>query len=741
MQFILKLFKALNSAQSPWQVTLAITLGMVAGLTPMSGIQTVVILFLAFVLNIHLGLFFVASALFAGIAYLFDPWFEQIGYLLLTDDGLQGLWIAWYNNGVMRLSHFNNTLVLGSTVVALLSAVPLYFLLGWIISHYRDSLGKFLEKYPKLGLFGVLKAATTKDRLLRWWGAGLFVGIVGIVVALAVLVAEPLLKWGLEYGATTALQRDVRIGGVNVSFTEGSVAIDRLEVAGEQEGIDALSMKHISFDIALNALLFNKTHIEHVALKGVAFDTKATLKKAVASKQTEEEVAASQAEANKMELPTFELPDPKSVIANADLKSLKVYDEAKSELAKIRKKWEGVADKEFSADMVDEYKKDYESIKDKASSKDPKQLLELTQDVSAFKAKIGERKKRIKQLQKEFKADKKRIKQLTAKVKNAPTEDYNKLKSTYTLDGGGAMNVVGLLFGDKIKSYVAMAEKYHGMLEPYLKSEKVPEPDALPPRGEGRWVKFLETVPSPDLMIAKTDVDGILKAQEFTALIKDITDDQKALGRALTFVASSDGPQVKGLKVQGEDNRLSEMVKDSATFSVEQFKMDALDLSSMKVSQSDLSIKGDVMLVGSSVLSGKSHLDFSDAAISMEGLEGKSADAVADVLASISTFAADVTLAGELHSPEVAVATDLDKKISGALKAGLKKQATAYQKELKTMLNAQMKEQLGSFNSEAGEIADINALAGDQTKILSELGTDVGGLSKGGGSLKGLLPF
>ncbi len=79
MQFLLKLFRALNSAQTPWQVTFAITLGMVAGLTPLSGIQTVVIFFLAFLLNIHLGLFFASSAFFAGIGYLFDPMFERIG--------------------------------------------------------------------------------------------------------------------------------------------------------------------------------------------------------------------------------------------------------------------------------------------------------------------------------------------------------------------------------------------------------------------------------------------------------------------------------------------------------------------------------------------------------------------------------------------------------------------------------------------------------------------------------------
>ena len=59
--------------------------------------------------NIHLGLFFVSSAFFAGIAYLFDPVFERIGYALLTSEGLNGLWTVWYNIGLMRLSYFNNT--------------------------------------------------------------------------------------------------------------------------------------------------------------------------------------------------------------------------------------------------------------------------------------------------------------------------------------------------------------------------------------------------------------------------------------------------------------------------------------------------------------------------------------------------------------------------------------------------------------------------------------------------------
>lgn len=746
MQFILKLFKALNSAQSAWQVTLAITLGMVAGLTPMSGIQTFVILFLAFVLNIHLGLFFVASGVFAGIGYLFDPLFEQVGYALLTNDVLQGLWTTWYNDGLMRLSHFDNTLVMGSTVVALVLAIPLYFLLGWLITHYRDSLGRFLEKYPKLGLFGILKATTKKDRLLRWWGAGLFIVIAALLSAFALFAAGPLLKWGIEYGGSKALQRDVRVGSVDIDFLEGAVGIDTLEVAGSQEGVDAVSMKRIGFDIALNALLFDKTHIEHVAVKGMGFDTNATLKKSAVDSTAKEQAEADQASVGpKISMPSLKLPDPKTLLAEADLKSLKIYDEADQEVKAIRARWEKVAKTEFSANSVDEFKQDYKAIKAKAASKDPKQLLALAKDIKAFKAKIDARTKRISELQKEFKADQKRISALSAKVKNAPSADYNALKSTYSLDGNGAMNVVGLLFGEKVKHYLALGKKYHAMIAPYLESDKVTKEEAkeetLPPRGEGRWIRFKETVPSPDLLIARTDIDGILKDQAFTALIKDISDDQKALGRTLTFVASSDGPQVKGLTIQGEDDRLGKVVKDSATFDVRQVRLDSLDLSSMRISRSDLALKGDISLVDNSVLDGKSHLDFSDAAISMEGLEGKSAKAVSEVLSSIRDFGADVDLAGELESPKVSVSTDLDKKLSGALSANLKKQAAGYQKELKGLLDAKMKEQLGAFNSEAGQIVDINALAGDQSKLLGDLGADAGGLGKGGESLKGLLSF
>ena len=744
MQFLLKLFRALNSAQTLWQVTLAITLGMVVGLTPLSGIQTVVIFFLAFLLNIHLGLFFASSALFAGIGYLFDPMFEQVGFALLTSEGLNGLWTAWYNNGLMRLTYFNNTLALGSTVVALVAAAPLYFLLGWSISHYREVLGSVLSKYPKLGLFGILKASDKKDPLLRWWGAGVFVGVAAVLIVFTMLLADPLAKWALEGGASTLLQRDVRVGSVDISFGKGAVDINRLEVAGSREGIDAVSMEHMGFDIDLNALLFNRTHIEKIAINRMGFDTKATLKKSAAiPDQTKEDVQAGESEAksdDSSSMPAFELPDPKEVLANADLKSLKVYDDAQGELAKIRAKWDQVAKNEFSDETLKKFENDYEALKQKASSKDPKQLLNLKNDITTFTKKIDERGKRITSLQKEFNAAQKRIEHLMAVIKNAPMQDYNNLKSTYSLDGKRAMNIVGTLFGKKVKGYLVMADKYYTMLAPYLKSEKAPE-EKPPPRGQGRWIKFAQTVPSPDLLISKTEIDGVLNRQNFSATIRDISDHQKALGRPITIKASSDGQQISGLKLSAEDNRLGEGVVDRLAFSAKKLSLETMALSSMTISNTALAFDGDFVMNDAKTLKGKVHLGFSDADIKMNDLKGKTAEMVSDLLKSINRFNADVTLGGDLEDPKVSVKTDLDKKLSGALSAGLKKQAARYEKELKGLLDNQMQERLGAFKGEAANIADINTLAGGQSSALGDLGSNASGLISGGGGLKKLLKF
>lgn len=736
MKFLLKLFRALNSAQSPWQLTVPVILGMIAGLTPLSGLQNVVILFLAFLLNIHLGLFFVSAALFAGVGYLFDPWFEQLGYALLGSDGLQGLWSSWYGSGLMRLTHFNNTLVMGATAVSLLLAVPLWLLLGWLIRRYRVELGAFLESHPLFGTFGILKATEKKSPLLRWWGAALFLLAGGAVAAIALLLVDPLLKWGIEKGGSAALQREVRVGAVDTNLFKGVVAIKRLEIAGAKEGIDAMSADIIRFDAALAPLLIDKISIDRIEVGGVGFDTPATLKKAHAPQKD-----AASGEAKGFELPAFSFPDPKSLIEKADLESVKAYEEARAEIDAIKTRWEKTAKTDLDPQALSDLKADLEKIRTMSKSKDPQQLLKLAAEVKAFKEKVDARKKTIGKLKADFDADKQRIAALTEKVKTAPQRDFARLKTAYTLDGSGVQNVIGMLFGEKVKHYLALARKYYALVSPYIQSENPPK-EAVPPRGEGRWMRFALLHPSPDLHIGLTQIDGTFRSQAFRAEITDISDEQKALGRPITFTAASDGPVVAGLEIKGEDNRLGKLVVDRVNFKADRLPTGAVAMAPVMIDKASLAFSGDLTVSDASALKGAGSFTFSDTALRVEGLGGKEGEIVADILSGINRFRIDTRAGGTLLAPTVEATSDLDRQIAKGIGSAMGKELAQYQNTLKSQLDAQTASRLESLAGSEKGIADIGALVGDQKALLGELSKEATeAMGAPGGGLKGILPF
>ncbi len=721
MEFIKKLFKALNSAQHPWQVTLAITLGMIAGLTPMSGTQTLLILFVVFLFNVHTGLFFAASALFAGIAYIFDPWMEQLGYMLLTSESMKELYTAWYNNGLFRLSHFNNTLVMGATVLSLLLALPLFFGLNVTISLYRDRIAAYLNGNKWLSRLGIFKVSTKKEPILRWWGAGLYIAVVGGVAALLLLVIDPFLKWGIEKSASGILQRDVRVGSVNTQLLKGFVGINRIEVASEKEKIDALSIQNIAFDLDMNALLLSKTHIEKMEIRGVGFGTEATMKKQYGEerlKESDREKAAAEEEGG-FEMPSLDLPTPKELLARADMKSQKVYDEAKKEYEALEAKWRKIQKEQLSKEVLVQYQNDLKAMQSDAKSKDPQKLLGLAQQAAEYQKKLDEQKRVLLALKKEFAADRKRAEALLAEVKNAPQEDYARLRSTYSLDSSGGINLFGLLFSQKIAHYLHLARGYYAQAEPYLQSDAVPE--KVPPRGEGRWVRYKQYVPSPDLWIAHTVLGGEKSAQQFEGIISDISDDQRALGRALTFIVKSDGPLVKGLQLEGEDNRLGEKTLDTLRFKADAIAMENFDLNKMQIDNSKVGFEGHLTLYEGRDISGRGRVVFKEAQIMLEGLKGKGAQVMNDMLQEIHQFGADVDVEGNWQSPSVKVASDLDRKLSAAFTKVMGKEIEKYKKELKVLLDEQLKEQLGKLNEMSGGMVDTGRVLEQQELSLGAL--------------------
>ena len=146
LSIIARILKVLNSETAPSQIAAAVILALFMGLSPLGSPHNLFLLLLVLVLRINLSLFLLSFALFSAIAWLVDPWAHSLGLWLLQVNALEALWTSMYNTGFWRFLAFNNTLVLGSLAMALILAVPLFFLVTFLVRNYRMHIMEMVQK-------------------------------------------------------------------------------------------------------------------------------------------------------------------------------------------------------------------------------------------------------------------------------------------------------------------------------------------------------------------------------------------------------------------------------------------------------------------------------------------------------------------------------------------------------------------------------------------------------------------
>ena len=143
---LIKLVRVISSEVSPMQISLGFALSMIIGLTPFLSIHNLLVIFLLLILRINIGAFMLGWAFFTGMAYLFDPWFHDLGAYILNLPGLTAQWTDMYNSPFWRITRFNNTIVMGSLVTSLVLFVPLVVILNILVRQYRNNVVQYLNK-------------------------------------------------------------------------------------------------------------------------------------------------------------------------------------------------------------------------------------------------------------------------------------------------------------------------------------------------------------------------------------------------------------------------------------------------------------------------------------------------------------------------------------------------------------------------------------------------------------------
>jgi uncharacterized protein (TIGR03546 family) len=163
LKLVTNFIKILREGQTPAQVAGGFALGSILGLSPMLTLQGLLVWLVILVLDVNLSAATFSLGLFALIAYIFDPIFHWFGYFLLVDVGvLKGLWTTLYNAPITPLTRFNNTVVMGSFVTALILFMPIYFGMKKFVIAYRATLG---VKMHKLKIYQIID----RSSLVQWY--------------------------------------------------------------------------------------------------------------------------------------------------------------------------------------------------------------------------------------------------------------------------------------------------------------------------------------------------------------------------------------------------------------------------------------------------------------------------------------------------------------------------------------------------------------------------------------------
>lgn len=137
---IFNLLKLLNSDKGHNQIASGIAAGFLWGLSPLLSLQSLLLFLLVLFFRIQLAVALIFSFMFSLLAYLFDPLADLLGQRLLEAESMQSLWTSLYNLPLIPLTHFNNSVVMGSGVLGILFFIPVFFLSRYLVIKYREHI-------------------------------------------------------------------------------------------------------------------------------------------------------------------------------------------------------------------------------------------------------------------------------------------------------------------------------------------------------------------------------------------------------------------------------------------------------------------------------------------------------------------------------------------------------------------------------------------------------------------------
>lgn len=141
-----KLLKALSSNTDPGAIACAFACGLILGFIPKGNLIWWVLFVFMLFMRIQRGAFALAIFLGSLLAPRLDPTFISIGDKVLHLPQFIPYYIKLLDTPFVVFTKFNNTVVMGSLIVSVISFIPVYIIVRILIFVWRRYIGNAMRK-------------------------------------------------------------------------------------------------------------------------------------------------------------------------------------------------------------------------------------------------------------------------------------------------------------------------------------------------------------------------------------------------------------------------------------------------------------------------------------------------------------------------------------------------------------------------------------------------------------------
>jgi uncharacterized protein (TIGR03545 family) len=391
--------------------------------------------------------------------------------------------------------------------------------------------------------------------MIRWKAFIPVAIILGSIFIFYFFFLNGLLKCGFIKVNELAFGAKAEVDYFHFQISDLSIEIRGYRVADKDNPMRNLfDIGRIHSDLLLLPLLEKKFVINELALQNASFNTprktsgalKHKEKKKVEKKKSGKPLINIDLNFNMnsimKEFPISELMDKQS------LKSIELVKQINTESEQKLKNWEQKVDSiDYKADSDEAQSalKDLQTIKEVNTLDDITSAKAKIDRVRAIQKKLSARVEEMKSIKKDFDADKEYFTDVTKTIKNATTDDYNKVLKDINLNQFNLKNLSKGIFGaviySKIEKAMGIVEKVRKFIpkdkkSDNLKKEKKKEKKMI----KGINVAFPKEKSYPGFLIKLINVSGESKLENNAKLllngtIKGITSDQDLYGAPLVI--------------------------------------------------------------------------------------------------------------------------------------------------------------------------------------------------------------